>query len=183
MTKPNTQTQRSLRFKSTLSAIAVACCFGFSVPQAEAQTGDAIVSKPAAAYSSGVVYDWFSLAFQLIQQTPGFSPPVAARAMGYMGLSLYESVVPGMPGYQSLAGQLNDLSSLPWAQPDEPLHWPTVANASLATMVRMMFPTASAENKARIDVLERSLPILNLFNFYNSTILRLSLPIAFGVRI
>ncbi len=159
MTTSNTQTKRKLRFKTVLSAIAVACSLGLAAPYAAAQTTNTIVTKPASAYSSGVVYDWFALAFQLIQQTPGFSPPVAARAMGYMGLSLYESVVPGMPGYQSLAGQLNDLSSLPWAQPDEPLHWPTVANASLATMVRMMFPTASAENKARIDVLERSLPL------------------------
>ena len=159
MTTPNTPTPRNMRLKATLGAIAAACCLGMAAPHATAQTANTVVVKPASAYSSGVVYDWFALAFQLIQQTPGFSPPVAARALGYMGLSLYESVVPGMPGYQSLAGQLNDLSSLPWAQPDEPLHWPTVANASLATMVRMMFPTASAENKARIDVLERSLPL------------------------
>ena len=103
--------------------------------------------------------EWFALALQLTQQTPGFSPPVASRALAYMGLALYESVVPGMPNALSLAGQLNELSSLPWAQPDEPLHWPTVANASLAAMARMMFPTASAENKGRIDLLERSLPL------------------------
>ena len=47
----------------------------------------------------------------------------------------------------SLAGQLEELSSLPLAQPDEALHWPTVANAALAAMTRMMFPTASAENR------------------------------------
>jgi hypothetical protein len=115
--------------------------------------------RPATAYSAQVATEWFRLALQLTQQTPGFSPPVAARAMAYMGLTLYESVVPGMPGYQSLAGQLNELQSLPWAQPDEVLHWPTVANASLATMTRMMFPNASAENKAKVDLLERSLPL------------------------
>ncbi|NBX20220.1 MAG: hypothetical protein EBR58_02005 [Betaproteobacteria bacterium] len=128
-------------------------------PISVAQPAQVVVAKPANSYSSGVVYDWFFLAFQLIQQTPGFSPPIAARALGYMGLTLYESVVPGMPGYQSLAGQLNELSSLPWAQPDEPLHWPTVANAAMATMTRMMFSNASAENKGRIDTLERSLPL------------------------
>jgi hypothetical protein len=117
-------------------------------------------TQPGTAQASAnVAQDWFLLSLQLAQQTPGFSPPVAARALAYMGLALYESVVPGMPGYQSLAGQLNELDSLPWAQPDEPLHWPTVANAALATMVRMMFPTASAENKGRIDLLERSLPL------------------------
>ena len=116
-------------------------------------------AKPTAAYSAAVATEWFQLALQLTQQTPGFSPPVASRALAYLGLALYESVVPGMPQHQSLAGQLNELSSLPWAQPDEPLHWPTVANAALATMTRMMFPTASAENKTRIDLLERSLPV------------------------
>lgn len=162
--------ESTLIMRNTLTALAVACGLGLSAQQASAQVATTPITKPASAYSSGVAYDWFALAFQLIQQTPGFSPPVAARALGYMGLSLYESVVPGMPGYQSLAGQLNDLSSLPWAQPDEPLHWPTVANASLATMVRMMFPTASAENKARIDVLERSLPLKYTQDFDPNTI-------------
>ncbi len=114
---------------------------------------------PSSAYSASVSYEWFGLALLLTQQTPGFSPPVASRALAYLSLALYESVVPGMPGYHSLAGQLNELVSLPWAQPDEPLHWPTVANASMATMARMMFSNASAENKARIDLLERSLPL------------------------
>jgi hypothetical protein len=140
--------------------LAMAASFAtLQSPVTLAQSTPAPVAKPANAYSSGVVYDWFFLALQLIQQTPGFSPPVASRALGYMGLTLYESVVPGMPGYQSLAGQLNQLSSLPWAQPDEPLHWPTVANAAMATMTRMMFSNASPENKARIDTLERSLPL------------------------
>ena len=121
--------------------------------------------KPAQGYSAQVATDWFALALQLVQQTPGFSPPVAARALAYLGLTLYESVVPGMPAHQSLAGQLNELDSLPWAQPDEPLHWPTVANAALAAMTRMMLPSASAENKARIDTLERSLPLTDSRDF------------------
>jgi membrane-associated phospholipid phosphatase len=115
--------------------------------------------REASQHSANVAIDWFQLDLQLIQQTPGFSPPVAARALGYLGLALYESVVPGMPAHRSLAGQLNELESLPPSQPDETLHWPTVANAALAAMTRMMFPTASAENKMRIDLLERSLPL------------------------
>ena len=117
------------------------------------------IAAAASAYSASVATEWFQLALLLTQQTPGFSPPVAARAFAYLGLTLYESTVPGMPQNISLAGQLNELSSLPLAQPDEPLHWPTVANAALATMTRMMFASATPENKARIDLLERSLPL------------------------
>ncbi len=129
---------------------------------------EAITLTPPQAYSARVATDWFELILQITQQTPGFSPPVAARALGYLGLTLYESVVPGMPEHRSLAGQLNELSSLPWAQPDEVLHWPTVANAAMATMTRMMFPNASAENKGRIDLLERSLPLKDLQDFDTS---------------
>ena len=126
---------------------------------AAAQSAPPVAARPAGEYSANVATEWFALALQLTQQTPGFSPPVASRAFAYLGLALYESIAPGMPQQNSLAGQLNELSSLPWAQPDEPLHWPTVANASMALMTRMMFSNASAENKARIDLLERNLPI------------------------
>ena len=139
--------------KRLLAIVFIAFYAIFSVAQTPASV------KPADAYSHAVVTEWMSLALSITQQTPGFSPPVAARALGYLGLTAYESIVAGMPGYTTLAGQLNELSSLPLTQPDEPLHWPTVANASMATMTRMMFSNATAENKGRIDQLERSLPL------------------------
>ena len=129
-----------------------------------------VSAMPATAYSSAVATEWFQLALQITQQTPGFSPPVAARALGYMGLTLYESIAPGTPGHISLAGQLNELSSLPLAQPDEPLHWPTVANAALATVARQMYPNATPENRQRIDLLERSLPLRYSQDFDPNTV-------------
>ena len=71
------------------------------------------IARTADTYSSAVATEWMSLALLLTQQTPGFSPPVASRALAYLSLALYESTVPGMPGYTTLAGQLNELSSLP----------------------------------------------------------------------
>ncbi len=139
--------------KNLVAGILIAITATFSIAQSSN------LARPADAYSSAVVTEWTSLALSLTQQTPGFSPPVAARALGYLGVTAYESIVAGMPGYTSLAGQLNELSSLPLTQPDEPLHWPTVANASMAMMTRMMFSNATAENKGRVDQLERSLPL------------------------
>jgi hypothetical protein len=154
----------SNRLRALVLALAATLATCVSTGVLHAQTANPVAISPvlaphASTYSASVATDWFALALLLTQQTPGFSPPVAARALGYLGLTLYESVVPGMPQNISLAGQLNELSSLPWAQPDEPLHWPTVANAALATMTRMMFSNASAENKARIDLLERNVPL------------------------
>ena len=142
--------------KNSLITLVLALSLSATGAWAQAKTP---VARSADEFSAKVATEWFHLATKLTQQTPGFSPPVASRALAYLSLALYESVVPGMPSQLSLAGQLTELQSLPWAQPDEVLHWPTVANAAMATMTRMMFPNASAENKARIEQLERSLPL------------------------
>ncbi|MEZ4726255.1 MAG: vanadium-dependent haloperoxidase [Caldilineaceae bacterium] len=97
---------------------------------------------------------WIQLSQQLVQQTPGFTPPVAARAYGYIGVTLYEAVVAGMPEYQSLAGQLSRLRTLPKVATGTAYHWPTVANTALATIIRQLFATATPENQAAIDDLE-----------------------------
>jgi hypothetical protein len=111
---------------------------------------------PASAFGSEVATEWFDLALDLVQRTPGFSPPVASRAFGYAGVTLYEALVPGMPAHRSLAGQLNDLDSAP-APSDPAYHWPTVANAALASILRSLFATASTESKAAMDSLEARL--------------------------
>ena len=60
----------------------------------------------ASNYDALVPNHYFEFSLKLVKETAGFTPPVAARAFGYMGLTLYESVVPGMPGYLSSQGRL-----------------------------------------------------------------------------
>ncbi len=103
-------------------------------------------------FGAGIAVNWFDLALRLVRTTPGFTPPVASRALGYTGLTLYESVVPGMPGYRSLVGALPGLGRMPGGTTAQ--HWPMVANAALAAVLRALFPTTSAENLRSIDALE-----------------------------
>ncbi len=137
--------------------------------QAQSLPLSTALAPPASRYSAAVVHDWYELYLRLIPQTPDYSPPVVARALAAMSLVLYESVVPGMPGYQSLAGQLNELSSLPWAQPDEALHWPTVAHAALGTMADMTLGR-HGPNQQAIAQLKRSLPLKYPKDFDANTI-------------
>jgi hypothetical protein len=110
---------------------------------------------PAASFGSEVATAWFDLALDLVRRTPGFSPPVVSRTFGYLGVTLYEALVPGMAGYRSLARQLNDLHPAP--APTDPAHdWPTVANAALASILRALFANASIESRAAMDSLEAS---------------------------
>jgi hypothetical protein len=123
------------------------------------------VLPDAARYSAAVATEWFRVVLPAIQQTPGQSPPVAARTLAYLGLGLYESIVAGAPGERSFAGQLTELESLPEVQPNEPLHWPTVANATLAALTRMLLPNAPADWMARFDALERNMPVAQSADF------------------
>lgn len=124
-----------------------------SLTQAAAQSRP----TPAGAFDAGVPTAWFELMLRLIRQTPGYSPPVASRAIGCTGVALYEAVVPGMPDFASLAGRVTDLPKVPAAGRNAVYHWPSVANAALATMARSLFPTAPQDLQAQIDLLEASL--------------------------
>jgi len=112
---------------------------------------------PAAEFDAAVPTAWFDLVQRLIRNTPGYSPPVASRALGCLGVGLYESLVPGMPDHVSLAGTLNALETLPRLSTGVPYHWPSVANATLAAMTRSLFPTAPHALRAEIDLLEARL--------------------------
>lgn len=111
--------------------------------------------KPTADYPADMATDWFELQLKLVKETPGFSPPVASRAFGYAGLTLYETAVGGMPEHNSLVGQLNGLGTLPQPNPDQTIHWAAAANSALATILHLLYPTATAENLAAIDTQEQ----------------------------
>ena len=140
---------------------AIVMCLLAAAGTAQAQDG----SPDASRYSAAVATEWLRVVLPAIQQTPGQSPPVAARTLAYLGLGLYESILAGLPGQRSFAGQLSELESLPDAQPDEVLHWPTVANATLATLTQMLLPNAPSDWKARFEALERNMPVEQLADF------------------
>lgn len=114
-------------------------------------------SPPASAYTAEVATYWFKVIAQLARRSPGFTPPVAARAFAYAGVTLYEAVAPGMPGYQSLAGQLNEMPAMPTPPAGAQLYWPAVANSALAEITRLLFPTVTFLPARDISRLEKRL--------------------------
>ncbi len=110
-----------------------------------------------STFDDGAALSWGTLALELTKGTAGFSPPVASRAFGYLGLGLYEALVPGMPGHQSLALQLNGLDPLPAPEYGDGYHWPSVANSTLATLARYLYASTTPALLAEITALEDSL--------------------------
>ncbi len=123
--------------------------------------------------SGEVPHKYFELSLKFIKETLGFTPPVASRTLGYMGLCVYESVVHGMDDYQSLSGRLPDLPGLPQPENDT-YNWSVVANNALAIVMDSLFDNKSLDNKillyaARTD-LNISLQTQTTTNVYERSV-------------
>jgi len=115
-------------------------------------------STPAAAYGMDVPLAYYNLSFSLSKRTVGITPPVQGRIFAYMGLALYESVVGGMPHHQSIASSLHGIGPVPGSHGAK--HWPLVASAAMAEVMRGLWGDATnvaAANIADIDSLERQI--------------------------
>ncbi len=141
--------RRALLGRAAASAVGL-----FAIGATRSSPASAVAWPGASEYDAEVPTTWFDLALGLVRTTPGFSPPVAARAFGYAGVALYEAVAPGTSKRRSFAGVLNGLTRAPGPS-DGAYHWPTVANGALATILRLLFPTTPSGNIAAIDELER----------------------------
>ncbi|SHG56782.1 hypothetical protein SAMN04488109_0863 [Chryseolinea serpens] len=133
--------------KKYLSFLMMVCLLVFSTCQEHWK-------QPAAKkYSSTVATTWINLQQKLTKTTAGYSPGVTGRAFAYTGLSLYESIVPGMPGYRSILPFVGGPTTVVPAD-CQSYYWPASANAAMASMIRNLFESTSAANKVTIDSLE-----------------------------
>ena len=108
--------------------------------------------KPLKKYSGDLAVKWMKLQMTISRTTPGFNPGLAARAFAYSGLSLYESIVEGMPGYKSVASSMIGVKVPP--HNSSFIFFPASANAAMASIIKNLIPTASAASIAKIDSLE-----------------------------
>lgn len=109
---------------------------------------------PQSNAAAAVPVSWYQLEFKLIRETPGFSPPVAARALAYTGVALHEAVVWSDRYGHSLSGQLNGLSNVPRPEWGKRYNWELAANSAMADIIRNLYPNASAANQALITALD-----------------------------
>jgi hypothetical protein len=110
-------------------------------------------------FSSEVAQKWHDMQLKILRLPAGANPYGlnGNRIFAYCGIALYESVVPGMPSFRSLHGQLTDMPAMPATQAGKAYHWPTSANAALGWLNRNFYTNISAALKASIDSLENAL--------------------------
>ncbi len=106
---------------------------------------DSPITPMATEFQSGVVTQWYDLIATLTTETVGYTPPVAARAFGYTGVALYESMQYGIPGRESLGGKITDFDPVLSNIDGQDIYWPLVANATLAEMTKYFYNNTSPE--------------------------------------
>jgi hypothetical protein len=113
------------------------------------------MAQNADQYNAAIPNDYIKLLTDtLVETTPGFTPPVASRAFGYIGMALYQSVLGGMPGKSSLEGKLNYLEySIPDPVTGQTYHWPTVANNAMHKMIEVLFYNATPDKMAMVHAI------------------------------
>lgn len=116
-----------------------------------------ITSKSIQEYDVSLSIKWADLTLKLLKTTAAQTPPVAARALGYVGLTMYESGVYGMPNYQSLQGQITWLTKLPKPDLSKKYNWALSVNTAQYQILSDFFSTTTDANKKTLDSLKSTL--------------------------
>ena len=109
---------------------------------------------PSQKYPLDVAIAWIKMQQRLFIGTPGLLPHVTGRTYAYVGVTMYESLVPGMHRYQSIAPQLNGNLLLPTPNQQQEYHWPASANSALASILRNLLPHTTPSLLKAVDSLE-----------------------------
>ena len=142
-----------------ITLLTAFCFFSSCQKTADDNPEAAKQSAQTKTFSADVATRWLNMELNMFRLplAAGTTAPSADRALAYTGITLYESVVAGMPAYQSLGGQLNQFSVMPVTQPRKIYHWAASANAALASINRSLFPGTSQANKDLMNTLETEL--------------------------
>lgn len=118
-------------------------------------TGSALAAtREEVAYK--VVSTWYRLVLELIRHTPTMSPPVASRALAYIGTAAFEALASGDRRLKSLAGQLRDLAPLPTRGPAA-MDDAVILTATLDPLVRALFANTGPTGQHALDTLGKRL--------------------------
>ncbi|MCE2789297.1 MAG: vanadium-dependent haloperoxidase [Saprospiraceae bacterium] len=110
--------------------------------------------KKVSDYDYKVSHDWNEVFLQIEKNSAGYRPGPAPRAVAYLGLAVYEAVVPGMSDFNSFEGYWNGFS-IPDAEVSREYCWPLVVNASYGYLLPKFFGRATQEQLALIQSTER----------------------------
>lgn len=116
-----------------------------------------IITESAStdSFSANHLTEYYALICKVTKNTPGFFPPQAARAYGYISVANYEAVRSGIEGAISLQTQLHGFSQYPLPTPQTGVeyNWAIASNAAIAKTMIYMYDK-SLKNDDRLKILD-----------------------------
>lgn len=82
-----------------------------------------------------ILRNWYFLMNELVRHTATYSPPVASRNFGYIGVTVFEAAVGGSDNLVSLVGQLHGLDTVPARKPGVAYDETVIINAALSSAI------------------------------------------------
>jgi hypothetical protein len=86
---------------------------------------------------------WADMTLFVSKKTASNTPTYASRALGYIGLTMYETVVHGSSTHKSLSGQLAEMPNLTQPENGKTYNWVIAMNAGQASIIKKFYPHAS----------------------------------------
>jgi hypothetical protein len=104
------------------------------VVQARAQQQTAVDAR-----ATSNVLEWYRLVLNLVRHTATYSPPVASRTFGYLGVAVFEATAARRNTLRSLEGQLNNFKGVPKPAANLEYDDATILNGALSSVVAELF--------------------------------------------
>lgn len=126
-------------------AAAIAVMLALALPAAADDSED--------ARTRAAIDGWYALVIELVRHTATYSPPVAARSFGYLGVTAWEATAATDPALQSLAGQLNALTPPPGPAPGAAHDRAVLVEAALGAAIPVLFANTGPTGQRAMDAM------------------------------
>ncbi len=106
-------------------------------------------SIPVTSLDPHFAVDWMQLVYDRVY-AEGINPPAAARIYAYAGITLYESLLNGIPENRTIAGQIIHMPDMPLPL-DGTYDWLSVSNRALYLVLSELLPVSAETSDALTD--------------------------------
>lgn len=112
------------------------------------------VTQSPDELSNDITWKWTELYLQIEKDLPGFRPAPTCRALAYIHMGAYETVVPAMVKYRSLGGVIEGFQPPTLIYPLDKINWDIALNAYYGRVHRFFLINASNEQIFHIGSFE-----------------------------
>ncbi|MBP6385470.1 MAG: vanadium-dependent haloperoxidase [Pseudarcicella sp.] len=153
-----------MKLSKYLTILSLILALGCKEKETETAPVDVITTSPSFeqedVIENDIALQWSNMTLFVAKNTKKNTPTYASRGFGYIGLTMYESVVQGSKEYSSLEGQLNDPNmtlTLPKPDKTKEYNWVLSLNAGQASIIKNIYDPAFTTDESvrrKIDSLE-----------------------------